>query len=156
MAEPEITYELDETEPPDESGYVAYKWERRFHHYFIYSYGTMTEACAQAHVTEDMVRDRAAEEPVFALRLNYNKNLLKDMINKEMFRRAVEPNEVPIYQRGVLVGKRLEWDTAHLRFVAERLMPELWHLPTKIESGNGDGSIDFHLELSPPKEEDEE
>lgn len=151
----EVSYSLEETEPPDEAGYVAYKWERQFHYHFIYSYGTMTEACAQAKVTEDMVIARAQESQTFAHRLNYNKNLLKDMVNKEMFRRAVEPNEIPIYQRGVLVGKRLEWDTRHLEYVAERLMPELWHLPTKIESGQGDGSVDFKLELNPGKDDDE-
>lgn len=156
MSQVEHEYNPWGTEPPDpeSDGYIAYNWERRFFHAFLMEYGTVGKAAVSAGVTKDDVEKRLKDNPTFAARMEEIRDYLKDMVRQEVFRRAVEPVEIPIYQRGVLVGKRLEYDSVMLRWVAERLLPEEFNLATKLESGNGDGSIDFHLQIGKPKEEE--
>lgn len=147
-------YDPWETESPNEDGYVAYLWERHFFHNFLLKYGTVGAAAETAGVSKQIVEDRIKESEVFAARMEEIKEYLKDMVRQEVFRRAVEPAEIPIYNRGILVGKRLEWDNRHLQWVAERLLPNEFHLPSRVEFQEGDGSLEFKLELGPAKPED--
>lgn len=153
MSEFDLEYTLDEKEPPDpdEGGYEAYCWERQFFNGFLLRYGTIGEAAKAAGVTEEIVSLRVRTEPVFAKRLEICRTQLKEQLNREIMRRALEPSRKPVIFRGKIVAYVEEWDTRHLEWVAERLMPELWHLPMRIGEGQGDGETSFKLELGPSK-----
>jgi hypothetical protein len=84
--------------------------------------------------------------------------MMNDALEYEAMRRAVEPNERPVFQRGEMVGVIKEYDTKHLEWLLERRMPERYHIPTRIEfAGDGEGVLNFKLELNPGgQKEDEE
>lgn len=151
----EKSYKLNQKEPPDENGYIAYSWERIFLNAFLTKYGTITKSATDAGVTEQMVIERAKEEPTFAWRLEYCREQLRDSIRHEVIRRALEPVEKPIYNRGKLIAVEYVWDNRHLQWVAERMLPKEFHLPSLIESG-GDGDVNFRLELGPGTTEEDE
>lgn len=150
----EISYDPYDCEDPDETGYAPRLWERPFFNAFLMKYGTITGAAEATGITKKMVEERMREEPIFVERLHECEEYLKDMVRQEIFRRAIEPVEVPIYQRGILVGKKLEWDNRHLEWVAERLLPNEFHLPSRVEfQGDSDGAMEFKLEIAPNKDE---
>lgn len=157
MSESMLEYTLDQKEAPDpeEDGYEAYCWEREFFNGFLLRYGTLGEAAKAAGVTEDLVNLRAKAEPVFAKRIEIIRKQLREMVDREIMRRALEPSRRPVVFRGKIVAYVEEWDTRHLEWVAERLMPEKYHLPTRVGEGLGDGELNFRLELSPGREEEE-
>jgi len=66
----------------------------------------------------------------------------------------LEPSERPVFHQGRQVGVIQEWDTKHLEWVAERLLPEEFHLPTRIES-QGDSEVEFKLQLNPADDKEE-
>lgn len=144
-----------ELEPPTETGYRAYRYERYWLNSLMMNYGAFTTACEETGVSEETIRDRLEASPDFQFSYNWVLSRLKDMVRKEVFRRAVEPTERPVYNRGILVGKILDWDTKHLEWVAERLIPEEFHLPSRIEGGmDGEGTVRFKLELGPGVKEE--
>lgn len=73
--------------------------------------------------------------------------MVDELLEFESLRRALEPNERPIFQRGQLVGVVKEWDTRHLEWVLERRMPEKYHLQTRVEFGASDNDVMFKLAL---------
>lgn len=151
-----LEYTLDEKEPPDpaEGWYEAYRWEREFFNGFLLRYGTVGEAAKAAGVTEDIVNDRLKAEPVFLKRLEICRTQLKEQVDREVMRRALEPIRKPVVFRGKIVAYVEEWDTAHLRWVAERLMPEKYYMPARVEAGNSEGETSFKLELGAKRNEE--
>lgn len=156
MSEFELEYTLDEKEPPDpdEGGYEAYVWERTFFNGFLMRYGTIGQAAKEAGVTEEIVELRAKAEPVFAKRIEICRKQLREDVDREILRRALEPSREPIIFRGKIIAYKEIWDSAHLRWVAERLSPSKYHLPTIVGEGQGDGELNFRLELNPKEDKE--
>lgn len=124
-------------------------WERLFLEAYLGEYGTITKAARAAGVSPKTVQARAKASPAFRARLDAARDVLKDTVRYEILRRALEPSERPVFQRGVLVGVIQEWDNKHLQWVAERMIPEEFHIPTRIEvAGEGEGTVNFKLQLS--------
>lgn len=145
----DLEYELTDTEPPLPNGYVAFVWERWFLNAFIARFGTISQAAEYAGVTETMVEARALEAPEFAANLELCRAQLRDTLRHEAIRRALEPERVPIIYRGRVVEYVEKYDNRHLEWLLERLLPEEFHLPSKIDSSGGDGETVFKLELRP-------
>lgn len=145
----DLEYELTDTEPPrEEDGYVAFVWERHFFNAFLTKYGTVAPAAEYAGVTLEMVERRAAESAVFRLQLELCREKLRDTIRHEVIRRALEPERTPVFSKGRVIGYVEKWDNRHLEWVAERLLPEEFHLPSRVEAGSG-GELELKLELGP-------
>lgn len=125
-------------------------WEKDFLEAFLSkeAYGVVSKAAKIAGITGTDVNMRAKRSESFKLQLEAAREVIKGTVDYEVIRRAIEPYERPIYQRGMLVGYVKEWDNKHLQWVAERLSPEKYHLPTRIEfAGDSDGAINFKLSL---------
>lgn len=123
-------------------------WEKDFLEAFINDYGIVGKAAQSAGVHPNAVATRARNSKRFSDLYDAAKRMVDDTLEFENVRRALEPNERPVFQRGVLVGVVREWDTKHLEWLLERRMPEKYHLPTRIEFGQGtDGAINFKLSL---------
>lgn len=133
------------------------EWEQQFLDAYLTKFGVITHAARAVGVTPDKVKTRAASSPEFREKLDAAREVVKDTIRYEVIRRAIEPVEKPIYQRGEFVGVVEEWDNKHLEWVAERLMPSEFHIPTRVEfAGDGDGAVSFKLELGSGQAESEE
>lgn len=123
-------------------------WERKFLQSFLMeTYGTVAKAAKEAGIEAEVVRRRERESPRFRQNLAQCREILRDTVRYEIIRRALEPSVRPVFHQGKQVGEIQEWDTKHLEWVAERLLPEEFHLPTRIES-QGDGEVEFKLQLS--------
>lgn len=151
----DLEYSITDTEPPREDGYVAYVWERHFFNSFMTMYGTVAPAAEYAGVTLEMVEQRLAESSVFRFQLELCREKLRDTIRHEVIRRALEPERVPIITRGKVIGYQEKWDNRHLEWVAERMLPEEFHLPSRTESGHR-GELEFKLELGPGVQAEED
>jgi len=132
-------------------------WERLFLKAFLTeTYGTVSRAAERAGVSPADVRRREKESPRFRSHLATCREVLRDTVRYEILRRALEPTEKPVFHRGTIIGVIQEWDTKHLEWTAERLMPEEFHLPTRLEAGLGkDDEVNFRLELNPGTKEEE-
>jgi len=138
------------TDPFNEIAENPEPWEKPFLEAYISSaaYGTVAKAAEQVGVNTTIVNNRVKVSPNFKLQLDAARELIKGMTRYEIIRRALEPNEKPVFHRGEIVGYIKEWDNKHLQWVAERMMPEEFHLPTRIEfAGDHDGAINFKLDL---------
>lgn len=125
-------------------------WEKKFLEVFVSStaYGTVSKAAEAAGVSSRVVEHRAKTSPMFKMQLDAARELIRGMTRYEIIRRALEPSQRPVFHRGEIVGYIQEWDNKHLQWVAERMMPEEFHLPTRIEfAGDHDGAINFKLDL---------
>jgi hypothetical protein len=133
-----------------EGDYQPEPWEKPFFEALINEYGVLGKAYEAAGVHEKAVKARAKNSPTFKMMLEAATRMTDDVLEYEIMRRAIEPSERPVFQRGQLVGIIKEWDTKHLEWTAERRMPEKYHLPTRVEfAGDGEGVLNFKLELNP-------
>lgn len=139
--------------PPEE-------WESTFLKAFTEEYGIEGRAARAAGVHPSAIHRRIKESPRFAMLYASAQRMVDDVLEWEALRRALEPNEKPIFSRGMLVGTVKEWDTRHLEWMLERRMPEKYHLLSRIEFGaDKRGEVKFKLELgdsTPELESDEE
>lgn len=111
------------------------------------AYGTLTNACLIAGISRKKLATRLTNDTIFKTLYDEANEQIRDLVRHEILRRALEPTERPIYQRGEMVGTIQEYDNRHLEWLAERLMPEEFHIATKIElTGKGDGSA-FSFQL---------
>lgn len=111
------------------------------------AYGIISKAAKPAGVTRQAVEKRIKTDLIFKTLLEQAQEEIKDTVRHEVIRRALEPNKRPIYQRGEMVGEIQEYDNQHLRWVAERMMREEFHLPTIIEltAEGTTGAFTFHM-----------
>jgi hypothetical protein len=145
----DFEYSPEDTEPPREDGYVAFVWERHFFNAYLTKYGTITQSAEAAGVSVEMVEERARESEVFSHQMELCRQVLRDQIRHEVIRRALEPEKEPIISHGRIIAYKDKWDNQHLRWVAERLLPQEFHIPSKLEGANSDGEITFRMELGP-------
>lgn len=149
--------EIDNVTRHAPADYEPAGWEKRFFEAFVNEYGIIGRACDAAGVHENAVKQRAKSSPTFKMMLESAVRMVNDMLEYEGMRRALEPAERPVFQRGELVGVIKEWDNKMLQWMLERRMPERYHIPTRVEfAGDGEGVLNFKLELNPGAQEDEE
>lgn len=130
------------------TSYAAEPWEKQFFESFLNEYGILGKAADAAGVHENVVLTRARDNPTFKMMLDQAVRMIDDAMEHEAMRRALEPTERPVYQRGQIVGIVKEWDTKHLQWMLERRIPEKYHLQTRVEfAGSSEGVLDFKLEL---------
>lgn len=129
-------------------------WEKEFLQAYTENYGVAARAARSIGVHPRAIEMRCKQSPRFKALYEAAQQMVKDTMRYEAMRRALEPTERPVFQRGELVGVIQEWDTRHLQWMLERMIPEEFHLPTRIEFGSGgDGAVNFELKLgdSPPE-----
>lgn len=137
--------------------YSSEPWEKVFFEALTNNYGVLGKACDAAGVHEQAVKTRAKNSPTFKMMLEAAVRMVNDVMEYEAMRRALEPAERPVFQRGELVGVIREWDNKHLQWMLERRMPEKYHLPTRVEfAGDGEGVVNFKLELNPGLNQEED
>lgn len=132
-------------------------WARAFLQAYDEHYAALTPAAEAAGVHPETVKARIARDTVFATLFDAAKDRWKDAVRAELNRRAITPSERPVYHKGELVDTILEYDNRHLEWLAERLMPEEFHLPLVVQFVGGDdadftfrmGEADLPLELPP-------
>ena len=129
--------------------------------------GNLTKAAAAYGISRKGVQGILDQDPLFRAIKAAADDEIRDAVRSEVLRRAIEGHERPIYQRGEIVGHVTEYDTRHLEWLAERLLPDEYHLATRVElvSGNTDGAVVFQLnsgediedaEIVPLDDEDDE
>lgn len=102
-------------------------------------------------------KHRRDNDPAFAALVDEAMEQFRETIEGELVRRALEPSERPVYHKGELVDTILEYDNRHLEWLAERLMPDKYHLPLVVQFVGGDeadftfrmGEAEPALELPP-------
>lgn len=122
-------------------------WEKDFLEKLVNEYAVIGKAARAANVSVKAVERRRKESPRFAALLAQAESMIDEALEYENIRRALEPKERPMFQRGQLVGTMKEWDTKHLEWVLERRFPEKYHLGTRIEVG-GRSKDDLVFKLS--------
>lgn len=112
------------------------------------AYGVLSRAARAAGVHVNTVTRRREDDLTFRTLLEQAEDEIRDLVRHEVFRRALEPSQRPIFQRGEMVGTIEEYDNRHLEWLAERFLPEEFHLATKIEltaPNKGDGAFTFRM-----------
>lgn len=130
------------------------EWETAYLEALTNEYGIHTRACRAAGVHPDAVERRTRDSPRFAQLRRSADEMVASMWDYEAARRALEPFERPVFQGGKLVGVIREYDNKFLQWYLERKYPEKYHIPTRIEFGQGSAdAINFRLSLgdSPPE-----
>lgn len=110
-------------------------------------YGTLNASFRHAGITRQNYRTRLENDTVFALLKTEADNELRDAVRHELMNRALNGTQRPIFQRGHLVGHVREVDNRLLMWLAERLIPEEYHLATKFEltGDNAPGAFKFAM-----------
>lgn len=120
-------------------------------------YGTLSKSARAAQISVDTVARRRQNDTVFDELMTQAEDQIRDLVRHEVFRRALEPGERPVFQRGEMVTTILEYDNRHLEWLAERFLPEEFHLATKIElTAPGKGPVDFTFRMGDSEEEIED
>ena len=86
------------------------------------------------------------DNPDFQAGMAQAKHLLIGLFRHELIRRALEPNPQAIFNRGIQVGTRWEYDNKLLLEVAERLAPDEFIVTKKTEI-HGDIVRTFRFEM---------
>ncbi len=127
-------------------------------------YGIVSKALKRAGVKKERFYLRLKQDRIFAALWEETQEHFKDTLRQEAIRRAIEPNIRPVYQGGIEVGTIAEWDNRHLEWVLERVLPEEFHLPTRVELTAGKdsdfvfrmGEAEPALELPPGDTQEQE
>ena len=111
------------------------------------SLGNLTKAAKAAGVSRKFISNRLLDDTIFQTLYQAAEAELKDAVRSELYRRATQGTERPIYQAGELVGTVTEYDNRLLQWLAERLMPDEFHLATRIELTDtaGTGALRFKM-----------
>jgi hypothetical protein len=142
MSHSEDEVNLFEDEGPPEA------WEKDFLEALVNEYAIIGKAARAAGVHPNAVESRRKASPRFSALYDAAQKMIDDALEYENVRRALEPNERPIFQRGQLVGVVQEFDTKHLEWLLERRHPEKYHIPTRIEfAGQNADAVKFRLQL---------
>lgn len=114
-------------------------------------YGTLSKSLKHAHTSKDKYKTRLANDLTFKTLLEEAQDQLRDQIRHELYNRALNGTQRPIYQHGHIVGHATEIDNRLLTWLAERLMPEEFHLATKFEltANNTTDSYKFAMNEAP-------
>ena len=123
------------------------EWEKPFLEAYANNYGVIGLAAKEVGVSYKAVARRRRDSQRFDAMMRHAESIVHDTLEYEAVRRALEPNERPIFQRGALVGTVKEWDTRHLEWMLERLMPEKYHIQSRIEIGTNQNEVKFKLAL---------
>lgn len=123
------------------------EWEKPFLEAYANNYGVIGLAAKEAGVSQKAVARRRKTSARFNALMAHAESIVYDTLEYEAVRRALEPNERPIFQRGMLVGTVKEWDTKHLEWMLERVMPEKYHIQSRIEIGTNQNEVKFKLSL---------
>ncbi len=100
------------------------------------------------------IQERASTDRRFRAELLAARHVLVDILRHEAVRRAVEPVQRPIIQRGEVVAYEEQRDNKHLEWMLERLDPDEWNLARKLEVSGRDGEpIRFSFQFGAAPEE---
>jgi hypothetical protein len=125
----------------------AEKWEAKFFEALLTEHAIVGRAAKAAGVSVQVIERRRRESVRFAAMLDRAEAMIDEALEFESLRRALEPNERPIFARGQMVGVIKEWDTKHLEWVLERRMPQKYHLPSIADQGSREANVTFKLAL---------
>lgn len=113
-------------------------WAAKFLAAWPENYFAVGPTCQAAGVHPRTFHARLKHDSTFAALYDDLVDQAKDAIRSELHRRAIDGIERPVYQGGRVVGSITEYDNKHLEWLAERLMPEEYHLPLRIEFARPD------------------
>lgn len=123
------------------------EWEKKFFEALLNEHAIIGRAAKAAGVSVQVIERRRRESIRFSQMLDRAEAMIDEALEYESLRRALEPNEKPIFARGQMVGVMREWDTRHLEWVLERRIPEKYHLPSRVELGTRESDVTFKLAL---------
>lgn len=130
--------------------------------------GNVSASCRAARINRKRYYDRLENDMAFATLVDTANEEIRDAIRSTMLDHALNGVEKPIVARGQIIGYIREYDHRMLMWLAERFMPEEFHLATKFEltGKNLPGAFSFALgeeiingdvrELEPGDDPDEE
>lgn len=132
-------------------------WAARFLEAWPKNYFSVGRTCDAIGIARRSFKHRRTNDPAFDALVEEAMEQFRETVRAELTRRALEPSERPVYHKGELVDTILEYDNRHLEWLAERLMPEEFHLPLVVQFVGGDeadftfrmGEEDHTLELPP-------
>jgi len=100
-------------------------------------WGTYSRAAAAVDVNINQITKLRRQYPAFDLACDEAKVLYGEVLEDEAHRRAVEGNEVPIYQKGELVGTKLELSDSLLTMLLKANNPDKFSDRKRIEGADG-------------------
>lgn len=132
-------------------------WARKYVDAWPKNYFSPQRTCSAIGINHRTFNGRLKSDPIFLQLYEELRETARETVRTELMRRALEPSERPVYHKGELVNTILEYDNRHLEWLAERLMPDEYHLPLIVQFVGGDeadfvfrmGEADAPLELPP-------
>lgn len=109
-------------------------------------YGVVTHACEAIGISPSTVNRHMNSDPEFAKGVAEAKDIVRDRLRKVLVERAVEGWMEPVYQQGEHVGDIRRFDNKLAMWLAERMMPEDYHLEEQ-RLGDDGRSITFKFVL---------
>lgn len=139
---------LEPTLPPDD-------WAHTFFTAYLgpIGIGTLTKSARHAGVSRTTVAQRLKTDGRFNALMTLANQELLEALEAEAYKRAKDGLERPVYQRGQVVGAIQDVDNKHLQWLLERLAPEKYHLPTRIELTRPDHESDFTFHMGETPED---
>jgi hypothetical protein len=112
----------------------------------------VTDACRAASVDRSTVYQRLGGDPDFAAQFAEAGEISADGVEREIYRRAVEGWEEPVFYQGEQVATMTRYDSGLLLALARARRPEKWRErhdfrhSGKIETGTAETMTDAELE----------
>lgn len=113
----------------------------------------MSRACDAVPVDRRTVKVWREKDPEFEAAIEECKERLRDKIRHTILERSLDGTTRPIYQGGKLVGGEKVYDNKLLMWMAERQIPEEFHINQRLELGSGEKPLVFKFELGEAKGE---
>lgn len=131
--------------PPDD-------WAHRYFAAYMSPIGlaVQTRAYIHAGVSRDVFRDRKRNDGIFNVIHEAADDAIREAFEYVLHDRIMNGTIRPIYQKGRLVGFAREVDNSLLKWALERLMPDKYHLPARVELSGVHHPGDFKFAIGPP------
>jgi hypothetical protein len=124
-------------------------WAHPFFHAYLgpLALGTLSKAAAHAGVHPNAVKRRLADDTLFRELKQQADTALIEALEMVAYDRAYNGVLKPIIQHGEVITHVREIDNRLLQWLLERLAPEKYHLPTRIEhvAPDSPGAFSFQL-----------
>ncbi len=146
--------EMVEVEEPDPDDYTPQKFDLETQKQFLENFsevGVIKKAVKGLDISVRTVYRAKNCSERFRNAFNLAKKVAVENLEEEMYRRAVEGVERPVFQKGERVGATKHYSDGLLKFLSKTWAPD------KFDSNEEKGiSGNVHIEINPPSEEDNE
>lgn len=134
--------------------YKPAPWEDAFFEAYMGRFGVIPQAAAEAGITSQTLSRRKATHPEFRAKLKAAEASVAGLLEYRAMSLAFDGYERPVFHRGNLIQMVREYDTRHLEWMLERMMPEKYHLPERVRlEGAGGEAVRFVFEMGEKDDE---